>query len=164
MRLPFPVIRLCGLTLLAGAGALNAVPVLGAVSPEWAESAYGVGLADIEVLMRHRGVLFAIVGGGLLVAVARPRLRVAAVTANAVSYAGFVLIAVLERPISPELARIARYDVAGLVALAMGTALVAWSNRRHTGNVRPSTRQGQLPPTPRAASSTRTTVVTAKTP
>ncbi|MFD0360914.1 hypothetical protein ACFQZZ_05565 [Nocardia sp. GCM10030253] len=127
--------RQWGHGLLVAAGLLNALPVIGAVSPWWARSAYGIEVVsrDVEVLLRHRGVLFAVVGVGLLVAVFRPHLRSAAVTANATSFASFIILVLAERPGNPSLVRIAWFDVAGLIALAVGFALVT---PRHDASIR----------------------------
>ena len=118
--------RRWGQGLLVAAGLLNAVPMIGAVSPRWARSAYGLAevSSDVEVLLRHRAVLFAIVGVGLLVAAFRPHLRNAAVAANVTSFVGFVFLVLDEGSRDPSLVRIAWFDVAGLIALAAGYGLV----------------------------------------
>ena len=69
------------------AGLVNAVPAVGAVAVERARAAYGLDVVDrnVDVLLQHRAVLFLLTGGSLLVALARPHLRAAAVTANAVA-------------------------------------------------------------------------------
>ncbi|MBB5911708.1 hypothetical protein BJY24_000575 [Nocardia transvalensis] len=117
--------------LLAVAGLINAVPVGGAVAIEKAYAAYGIspGGADVEVLLRHRGVLFGILGAGLLVAAFRPGIRSAMVVANAVSFGGFLVVMAAERPVNPALWRVAWFDVAGLVALAGGALLLEWDGR-----------------------------------
>ncbi|MEV6427562.1 hypothetical protein [Nocardia sp. NPDC051463] len=116
-------LRRCGSGLLVAAGLLNVVPMLGAISPHWDRSAYGIDAVsgDVEVLLRHRGLLFGIVGVGLVVAVYLPHLRNAAMTANATSF----IILVLAQPSgNSSLDRIAWFDVAGLIALAIGFAFV----------------------------------------
>nr|WP_157527708.1 phosphopantetheine adenylyltransferase [Kibdelosporangium sp. MJ126-NF4] len=115
-----------GRGLLVLAALINLLPGLGAVSVSFARSAYGVEIvgADMEVLLRHRAMLFAILGVGLFAAVFRPRLRTAAVSSNAASFGGFILLAVTNRPVNAALERIAWIDVAGLVALALGAVLL----------------------------------------
>ncbi|RDI49148.1 hypothetical protein [Nocardia mexicana] len=119
-------IRRCGQGLLVLAGLINTVPGLGALSAQKAYAAYGISPTDPEVavLLRHRAVLFAIVGIALVVGAFRPRLRAAAVGANAVSFAGFLAIVLAERPVNTELERVAMFDVVGAVALAAGIVLV----------------------------------------
>ncbi|RFS43237.1 hypothetical protein [Micromonospora craniellae] len=56
------------------AGLLNVLPGAGAVSPAWARSAYGVDVtgADLEILMRHRAILLALVGVTVIVLASGP--------------------------------------------------------------------------------------------
>lgn len=121
--------RYLGAALLAVAGLVNAAPALGALSVERLRAAYGLddrGAADrnLDVLLQHRGVLFLVTGGLLVVAVARPHLRAAAVTANATSCAAFVVLAVSGEPVNPQLSRIAWIDIGVLTLLAGGGFLM----------------------------------------
>jgi hypothetical protein len=121
--------RYIGAALLAVAGTVNALPGTGALSAGRIRSAYGLDGAaaadpDLDVLLRHRAVLFLVTGGLLLVAVARPHLRAAAVVANATSCAAFVLLVATSGPVDARLVRIAQIDVAVLGLLAGGSALV----------------------------------------
>jgi len=120
--------RHIGAALLAVAGTINALPGAGALSAGRLRSAYGLDGAaagpDLDVLLRHRAVLFLVTGGLLLVAVARPHLRTAAVVANATSCAAFVLLVATSGPVDARLVRIAWIDVALLGLLAGGSALV----------------------------------------
>src|SRR5690606_27853349 len=83
---------------------------------------------DLRLLLRHRGMLFAILGAGLLLAVFRPRLRTAAITVNAVSMAGFLALVPFEQPVGPALLRVAKVDAVGLILLA-GSAVAFWKRR-----------------------------------
>ncbi|MFQ6395700.1 hypothetical protein ACLMAJ_19820 [Nocardia sp. KC 131] len=118
--------RHAGRALLAIAGLLNTVPAIGAVAPQGMYAAYGIAPAgrDLEVVLRHRAVLFAVVGIGLLVAVFRPALRPIAVCANAISFGGFLVLVIVGGPVGPGPVRVAAFDVAGLVALGGGVALL----------------------------------------
>lgn len=119
-------IRHCGQALLVVAGLINTVPALGALSVGKAYAAYGIspGGPDVAVLLRHRAVLFAIIGIGLVVAAFRPNLRAVAIGANALSFAGFLAAVSAEHPVNAELARVAIVDIVGLAVLAGGTVLV----------------------------------------
>lgn len=118
--------RHAGLALLAVAGLLNTAPAVGAVAPQGMYAAYGIASAgrDLEVVLRHRAVLFAVLGVGLLVAVFRPALRPIAVRANAISFGSFLVLVIAGGPVGPGLMRVAAFDVAGLVALGVGVALL----------------------------------------
>ncbi|BDT93746.1 hypothetical protein IFM12275_37220 [Nocardia sputorum] len=116
--------RHVGRSLLAAAGLLNTAPAIGAVAPQGMYAAYGIAAADrdLEVVLRHRAVLFAVVGIGLLLAILRPALRPIAVCANAISFGGFLVLVIAGGPVGPGLMRVAAFDVVGLVALGVGVA------------------------------------------
>ncbi|MFI2332855.1 hypothetical protein ACH474_05615 [Nocardia rhamnosiphila] len=123
-----------GRLLLGAAALLHLLPAVAVFSVERAAAAYGIapGGADLRLLLRHRGLLLAILGVGLIVAVFRPRLRSAAIGANAVSMAGFVALLPAEGPVGPELLRVAAVDAGGLVLLA-GAAALLLRNQRTEG-------------------------------
>jgi hypothetical protein len=100
------------------AAIVNLVPGIGVQSGARLESLYGVALEDpaLVILMRHRAVLLAIVGGVLAAAAFRPALRPAAVAAGLVSMLSFVALAV-GAGAGPALQRIAIVDVAASIAL-----------------------------------------------
>jgi len=56
--------------LIVFAGVINFLPVMGVFSGARIESLYGVELSDptLEVLLRHRAVLFGLLGGFMIVA------------------------------------------------------------------------------------------------
>lgn len=118
--------RHAGLALLTVAGLLNTVPAVGAVAPQRMYVGYGIAPAgpDLEVVLRHRAVLFAVVGLGLLVAVFRPALRPAAVGANAISFGSFLVLVIAGGPVGTGLLRVAAFDVVGLAALGAGVLLL----------------------------------------
>jgi hypothetical protein len=110
--------------LLLLAALANLLPVLGVLSTARLESLYGVLLQDpnLAILMRHRAVLFAIVGGLLGVAAFHPPLRPFAIAVGLVSMLSFVAIAGLTGDYNPQLRRVVLVDVIaslGLVAAAL---------------------------------------------
>jgi hypothetical protein len=86
---------------------------------------YGVDLADpnLQILMRHRAVLFGLVGGVLLLAAFHPPLRTLGYVVGFSSMLSFLLIAWLVGGYSAEIRRVILADVAGIAALA-GAGLV----------------------------------------
>jgi hypothetical protein len=115
------------------AAAINLVPGVGAMSPEQMESLYGVALDEpnLEILMRHRAVLFGIVGGLMTVAAFYRPLRTAGYTAGFVSMLSFLVIAWLVEGYSGELQSVAAVDLVGIVSL-IGAALAQrlWPSAR----------------------------------
>lgn len=131
--------RHVGGAMLALAGLVNAVPVVGTLSTTRLRAAYGlqgrVGPdSNLDVLLQHRGTLFLTTGGLLLMAVARPHLRAAAITINAVSCASFVALGIVNAPVNAQLGRVMWVDVGLLALLAGGAWLVhPASVQGHTG-------------------------------
>ncbi len=111
--------------LVLVAVAINLAPVLGAVSGERMSAFYGVDLTDanIRVLMRHRAVLFGIVGGVLLASVFDSSLRILAYVVGFVSMLSFLVIAWLVGDYGAGIRRTILLDLVGVVALA-GAVLV----------------------------------------
>lgn len=107
------------------AAAINLAPALGVVSHERMSAFYGVDLENpnLQILMRHRAVLFGIVGGLLLVAAFHPPLRVAGYVVGFSSMVSFLVIAWSAGEYSAEIQRVIHLDVVGIVALA-GAGLV----------------------------------------
>lgn len=100
-------------------GLLNFLPVLGVLSAQRIESAYGVDVTspDLEILLRHRAVLFGIVGTFIIASALRPELRWPAIAAGLVSMVSFVLLAQMVGGYSAPIRKIVVADVVGIVVL-----------------------------------------------
>ena len=111
--------------LVLVAAAINLAPVLGAFAPERMSALYGVELAhpNLQILMRHRAVLFGLVGGLLAVAAFHPPLRSVGYAVGFASMLSFLLVAWQVGGYSAEIHRVILVDVVGISALA-GAALV----------------------------------------
>jgi hypothetical protein len=107
------------------AAAINLAPVLGAFAPGRMSALYGVDLADpnLQILMRHRAVLFGLVGGLMLLAAFHPPLRALGYALGFSSMLSFLLIAWLVGGYSAQIQRVILVDVVGIAALA-GACLV----------------------------------------
>jgi hypothetical protein len=106
------------------AAIVNLFPVLGVLSTARLEALYGVPIADpnLAVLMRHRALLFGIVGALLAIGAFHPPLRPLAGAAGFVSMLSFVALA-LGAEHNPLLRRVLWVDVAASLVLAAGLAL-----------------------------------------
>ena len=113
--------------LLLGAGLVNLVPVLGVLSSGRLHALYGVSTSDPnqEILLRHRAVLFAIVGALLVAAAFDPSWRRAAIAAGLVSMLSFVAIALLVGDYNPLLRRVVIVDVVASAGLVLAAVLDA---------------------------------------
>lgn len=111
-----------GLFLVAAL--INLLPVVGVVSADRLHGLYGVVLGDpnLVILLRHRAVLFGIVGGLLAVAAFVPAYRALGGIAGLISMISFLVIALSEEPNS-QLVRVCLVDVVGIVALLGALAL-----------------------------------------
>lgn len=111
--------------LFLGVGIVNLLPGVGVLSAQRLEALYGVSLADpnLAILMRHRAVLLAIVGGLLVLAAFQPQLRAAAVVAGLVSMLSFVALAAGAGAASPALRAVLSVDVAAALALVAAALL-----------------------------------------
>jgi len=107
-----------GTHLLAVAivGVINFLPVMGLLSAERLESAYGIAIdsAELSILLRHRALLFGVIGGFVLVSLALPYYRLAALLLAAISMSGFLLIAWSSSAHATEITRVVRADLVGL--------------------------------------------------
>jgi hypothetical protein len=111
------------------AAAINLAPVPGAFAPERMSAFYGVDLRDpnLQILMRHRAVLFGLVGGVLLVAAFHPPARALGYILGFASMLSFLLIAWQVGGYSAEVRRVILVDVVGIAALAgAGVVHVFW--------------------------------------
>ena len=118
-------------TLLFAVGLLYVLPGALAFDPGASLRLYGIALAGEEliVLMRHRAVLLALVGGLLLVAAFRPSLRGTAIAVALVSKLSFVLLFLLAPVLHPALTRVAAADAVSIVLLLAALAL-GWKRAR----------------------------------
>jgi hypothetical protein len=106
-------------------GIVHLLPLAGVLGAAQLQSLYGIPVAEpnLEILMRHRAVLFGLLGALLLAAACLPALRVAAFVAGFVSVGSFVLLAWEVGGANASLQRVAWVDAGALVMLAVGAAL-----------------------------------------
>ena len=117
------------------AAAINLAPGIGAVSSERMAAFYGVDLGDanLQILMRHRAVLFGVVGGLLLVAAFHPPLSTVAYAVGFSSMLSFLVIAWLVGGYGPEIRRVVLLDAVGIAALAAAALVHAFWLRAAAG-------------------------------
>lgn len=107
------------------AAAINLAPALGAIAPERMSALYGIDLEDpnLQILMRHRAVLFGIVGGLLLLAAFHPPARTLGYVVGFASMLSFLLIAWGVGGYGAAIQRVVLVDAVGIATLA-GAGLV----------------------------------------
>lgn len=124
------MVKKAAVGLLAGLGLMHLVPGVVAITPRAARTAYGVEASDpdLTLLLRHRAVLLAAVGTGLIAGAFAAPVRPAAVTFGGISMASFVALARGNPGLRRQTRRVVRADIAGLAALA-AAGLVQLSDR-----------------------------------
>ncbi len=114
--------------LLVLVGVVNLVPgVVATLSVERAAAAYGIVVdgPDLAVVLRHRGVLLAIVGLALIAVPWWPEIRTAAIVGGVVSMASYVAIVGAKPGVGRPLRRVMWVDVGALAVTAVAVLLMA---------------------------------------
>ncbi len=104
------------------AAAIHAVPLLGVIGAARLSSAYAISINDptLEILMRHRAVLFGILAGFLAYAAFHPQLHRLALVAAFVSAGAFLLLAYAVGGYNAALITVIRLDIVALVFVVAG--------------------------------------------
>lgn len=112
--------------VLVAAGLLHLLPVVGVLSRARLEAGYGVPVPgpELELLLRHRAVLFGLLGAALIGAAAIETWQRPAVWAGLVSTGSFVVLTLLVGVSEGPLVRVAYADVAAFGALAAAAFVI----------------------------------------
>lgn len=108
---------------LASAGGVHLLPAVGVLSAQRLHALYGVNVNDAVtlLLLRHRAVLFGILGGAFLAAAFIPAWRVGAGCVALFSMLSFVALAKAGNS-TPAIRRIVRIDL--MLGAMLGLALL----------------------------------------
>lgn len=114
--------RLAGAALLVAA-LIHLLPAAGILGAERLQALYGVALDDpnLVLLMRHRALLFALLGLFLAAAAFRPRWRGVALGAGYASVLGFLALALATAGLNAALQRVVLADWVALAALVVSS-------------------------------------------
>jgi hypothetical protein len=120
--------------MLTVVGIIHLLPLTGVLGVPRLQSLYGVTIVDLnlEILMRHRAVLFGILGAFLIYAAFRPSLQLAALIAGAVSVISFLVIASMVGGYNAGIARVVTADIVAVVCLLIGV-FAYWKDRATIG-------------------------------
>ena len=112
---------------------IHLMPLIGVIGSNQLSSLYGLDFSEPNLarLMRHRAVLFGLLGTFFVVAAFKPALQPAAFAVAFVSIVSFMVLARMTGGYNPHVARIFVGDVVALVALVI--AVVAYVLVRRTG-------------------------------
>lgn len=113
------------IALLLLVGAVNFTPLVGVLGADKLASLYGLSFqdGDLSILMRHRAVLFGLLGGFIMLSAFKPALRPYAIGAGFVMTLSFVALACATGDYNAHIGKIVFADIASAVALAVALAL-----------------------------------------
>lgn len=113
------------LALLFLVGVINFLPIIGMFSIEKINETYGLSVSDnnLAVLLRHRALLFGLIGGFIFYSVFNPQYQTAAIILASVSMLGYLYFFWSIGESNAALLKIAQIDMVGLVLLAMALAI-----------------------------------------
>ena len=111
--------------LLLVAGAIHLLPLVGVLGGERLNALYGIALDEpnLQILMRHRAVLFGLLGVLLVAAAFIPALRATALVGGLVSVLAFLLLAWNTTVYNEALRRVVVADWIALACLVPALAL-----------------------------------------
>lgn len=106
-------------------GLINFVPVLALISIQKLEEVYSISLLsnDLIILMKHRALLFGILGGYILFSAFNRIHQGPAILMAAISMIGFVVIMHFVGDYNESLDKVLIFDYIGLVFLALVVVL-----------------------------------------
>ena len=112
-------------------GIVNILPIFVLFDVTKTDGLYGVKLSgeSLEVLMRHRAVLLALLGTGLIYSVFKPEFRLPIIIAALVSKFVFIVLTYTTSNVSAEVGKVALIDVVSVGVLAVVLAIEFWTKR-----------------------------------
>jgi hypothetical protein len=113
-------------------GIIHLLPLSGLLGADRLTALYGLDFSEpsLSILMRHRAVLFGLLGAFLVVAAFRPALQPLAFVAAFVSVLSFLLLAWLSGGYNAQVGRVVTADLVALVALVIGAAAYVTDTNR----------------------------------
>ena len=112
-------------------GIINILPIIAFFDISRTESLYGIKIngESLQVLMRHRGVLLALLGTGLIYSVFKPEFRLPIIIAALVSKFVFIFLTYSTANVSAEVGKVALIDVVSIVVLLVVLVIEFWANK-----------------------------------
>ena len=113
--------------MLLAVGIIHILPLSGVLSAARLFDLYGITFDDpnLEILMRHRAVLFGLLGIFLISSAFLPNLQLAALITGFVSVVSFLYLAYSVGGYNDQVNRIVTADKAAIVCLLMGSIAYA---------------------------------------
>jgi hypothetical protein len=114
--------------MLVIVGIIHLLPLSGALGGARLAALYGISFDEPNplILMRHRAVLFGMLGAFMIVAAFKPTFQLSAFVAGFVSVVSFLWIAYSTDGYNAAIARVVAVDFAALLCLLVGAAGFAY--------------------------------------
>lgn len=113
-------------------GVIHLLPLAGVLGAAKLHALYGVAVQEtnLEILLRHRAVLFGLLGAFMVAAAFLPGLQLAALLMGAVSVGAFLVLAWAVGGYNDALARVVAADVIAAACLVVAAGASAWVAQR----------------------------------
>jgi hypothetical protein len=117
--------------MLIAVAIIHLLPLSGALGSERLSALYGIRFDEpnLAILMRHRAVLFGLLGVFLVYAAFRPSFQLAALVAGFVSVMSFLFLAWSVGGYNAQVGRVFIADIVALICLIVGAAAYAYLPR-----------------------------------
>ena len=118
------------LSLLFLVGVINFLPIVGILSLDKINQAYGLSIDDnnLAILLRHRALLFGLIGGFVIYSVFKPQYQIASIVLAAISMLGYLYFFWSIGDSNPVLLKIAQADIVGIVLLIVALLIKCFLN------------------------------------
>lgn len=110
--------------VLVAVGVIHLLPLVGVLGADRLQALYGIAIEgpDLQILMRHRAVLFGLLGVFFIVAAFLPGLQAIALAVGLIAVLSFLVLAWTTDGYNASMARVVTADIIALVLLLIGTA------------------------------------------
>jgi len=118
--------------MLVAAGIVHLVPLSGVLGIERLADLYGLSFDEpnLAILMRHRAVLFGLIGSFLVYSAFRPALQMLALAGGIISVVSFLWLAAGTANYNAHISRVFLVDVVVLACLIVGAIARIYMARR----------------------------------
>jgi hypothetical protein len=113
-------------------GVIHLLPLSGVAGSERLAALYGLSFDDpnLAILMRHRAVLFGLLGAFMVAAAFVPVLQPAAYAFGFVSVLSFLWLARAAGSYNDAIGRVVAADVVALACLVLGAVVAVWTRSK----------------------------------
>ncbi len=113
-------------------GIIHIIPIIGVLGIGTLNKLYGINIdsGTLEIVLRHRAVLFGLLGSLFIYSAFKPDLQVFSLFVAFVSMISFIVISYLVGDFNRAILKVIYFDVAGLIALAIIAMLKVFSSNQ----------------------------------